>query len=46
MMERQPLTSDDAERLIEGVATSLIIAMSIAMSIQYVLLGLILWRVW
>jgi ABC-type uncharacterized transport system YnjBCD permease subunit len=45
-MEQQPITSDDVERLVEGATASVLVAMSVAMLIQYVLLGLILWRVW
>ncbi len=48
-MEQQPITSDDVERLVElveGATANVLVAMSVAMLIQYVLLGLILWRVW
>ena len=46
MVEERPLTRDDVERLCDRAIRSLSLAMSIAMMIQYVLLGLILWRVW
>ncbi len=46
MNGQQPLTSDDAERLCDQAIKSLGNAMSMAMLIQYILLGLILWRVW
>ncbi len=46
MNGQQPLTSDDAERLCDRAIKSLGNAMSMAMLIQYILLGLILWRVW
>ncbi|MGI9327748.1 MAG: hypothetical protein ACR2PZ_21200 [Pseudomonadales bacterium] len=46
MIEQRPLTSEDAERLCNRAIKSLGSAMSMAMIIQYVFLGLILWRVW
>ena len=46
MVDDHLLTSDDAERLCNRAIQSLGYAMSIAMIIQYILLGLILWRVW
>ena len=46
MVEERPLTTDDVQRLCDRAVRSLSLAMSIAMTIQYILLGLILWRVW
>ena len=46
MVRDRPLTNDDAERLCDRAVQRLGLAMSIAMVIQYILLGLILWRVW
>ena len=46
MIEDRQLTRDDAERLWNWAIKSLGSAMAVAMFIQYVFLGLILWRVW
>jgi hypothetical protein len=46
MVEEQPLTRGDVERLCDRAIRSLSLALAIAMIVQYILLGLILWRVW
>jgi hypothetical protein len=46
MIEQRPLTNYDAERLCDRAVDTLGKAMAIAMLIQYMLLALILWRVW
>jgi len=46
MSEGSQLTRDDAERLVNRAIKSLGSAMAVAMFIQYILLALILWRVW
>ena len=46
MIENRQFTREDAERLCNWAIKTLGTTMAVAMFIQYVFLGLILWRVW
>lgn len=50
MIEEQPLTGDDADylcnKVLEAINGAVMIRLTIVTPIQFVLLGLILWRVW